>query len=163
MNEKLKKLLDKELIKINSDIDKIVYQGSDKCGTHGLLDYPLNMDFNDVNVKVRNYMLELTLAEFGNSLGNRRQYEKRILPNGMLNIYFNTDLYMSHLAYEELMILSKSLTGEMINPNTLLQCEYAFMQAIKKNYAQGQCSLDLTFFTDGNVVKIDACPEFDMY
>jgi len=112
-----------------------------------------------VGIKVRNYELEPTFLEFGNTVENIKKYEK-ILASDRVNVYFDKDIYLSMSAYDDLKyILNCSQVKRTVGENMAMIEQY-IDKFLRDCFIEKSATFDEP---DYQYFKINKEPYFDYY
>ena len=113
----------------------------------------------DIGVKVRPYKLHCTLAEFGNTQGNRRVFEKENTPC-IMNVYFDKDIYLDLGVKEELEGILSKAQGRQMTQVLTAEMETTLLYFIKTCFSKNQASFEEP---EGQYYKIDGECYFEYY
>ena len=115
---------------------------------------------NIVNIKVRNYKLDCTKAEFGNPSGiNLREFRKIITPT-TANIYTDKDIYLTVEAGDRLNEILNKFVGQHLTPEIEISIKDSLNDFLKTCMHDDEIFLEKPDFP---YFKIDGDYDYEYY
>ena len=113
----------------------------------------------DLRVKVRDYKLDCTFHEFGNTAGNQVGFEENRVP-GMVCLIIDRDIYLSIDAAERLWHIQRDYARVPISVGAMISIQEAYRHFFNECYSSNELWFERP---EDKYMKIEKDPYFDHY